>query len=53
MSDTHVNAYRMELQEAEVALSNAQAKVASLKRFIKDMDSEESPQPAPKKEGKK
>lgn len=42
MSDTHVNAYKMELVEAETALTAAQSRVDSLKKTIASMEPEES-----------
>lgn len=50
MSDTHVNAYRMELQEAEIAETQAHSRVLSLKKTIKAMEAEnpiETPTEAP------
>lgn len=41
MSDTHVNAYKMELQDAEVELSQVKSRVDSLKKTIKAMEPEE------------
>lgn len=41
MSDTHVNAYKMELQDAEIALTQAQSRVDSLKKTISAMEPEE------------
>lgn len=41
MSDTHVNAYKMELQDAEIALTQAQSRIDSLKKTISAMEPEE------------
>lgn len=41
MSDTHVNAYKMELAEAETAFTTAKSRVESLKRTIANMEPEQ------------
>lgn len=40
MSDTHVNAFKMELQEAELEASRAKDRVDALKRTISSMEAE-------------
>lgn len=49
MSETHVNAYKLELQEAETAEAQARGRVESLKKTIKSMEPEEEPKTEAKK----
>jgi hypothetical protein len=40
MADTHINAYKEELAQAEIALDQAQARVESLKAYIVSVEGE-------------
>lgn len=53
IASTHINAYMMELQEAEEAALHAQARVSALKRQIDAKRAEEGLKPLYDENGKK